>query len=137
MIPTFCVTSIYAAWHIEIALSSHFVALSSVSGRCCHTLYSGQYLKNGLSDLIQIWHVDVTGPSYSKFLIFHKLMSLRLHYFCVTSSYVGGQIWSVSLAHFLSREYLKNGMKDLIQTWHVHVTGPQGVPYFKVTLISR
>ena len=27
-----------------------------------HTLYSGQYLKNGLSDLIQIWHVDVTGP---------------------------------------------------------------------------
>ena len=28
----------------------------------CHNLYSGQYLKNGLSDLIQIWHVDVTGP---------------------------------------------------------------------------
>ena len=27
-----------------------------------HTLYSGQYLKNGVSDLIQIWHVDVTGP---------------------------------------------------------------------------
>ena len=27
-----------------------------------HTLYSGQYLKNGWSDLIQIWHVDVTGP---------------------------------------------------------------------------
>ena len=27
-----------------------------------HTLYSGQYLKNGLSDLIQIWYVDVTGP---------------------------------------------------------------------------
>ena len=27
-----------------------------------HPLYSGQYLKNGLSDLIQIWHVDVTGP---------------------------------------------------------------------------
>ena len=27
-----------------------------------HTLCSGQYLKNGLSDLIQIWHVDVTGP---------------------------------------------------------------------------
>ena len=26
------------------------------------TLYSGQYLKNGLSDLLQIWHVDVTGP---------------------------------------------------------------------------
>ena len=27
-----------------------------------HTLYSGQYLQNGLSDLIQIWNVDVTGP---------------------------------------------------------------------------
>ena len=27
-----------------------------------HTLYSGQYLKNGLSDFIQMWHVDVTGP---------------------------------------------------------------------------
>ena len=26
------------------------------------TLYSGQYLKNGLSDLIQIWHVGVTAP---------------------------------------------------------------------------
>ena len=25
-----------------------------------HTLYSRQYLINGLSDLIQIWHVDVT-----------------------------------------------------------------------------
>ena len=32
----------------------------------CHNLssnlYSGQYLKNGSSDLIQICHVDVTGP---------------------------------------------------------------------------
>ena len=28
---------------------------------CRHTLYSGQYLKNGLSDLIQIRQVDVTG----------------------------------------------------------------------------
>ena len=27
-----------------------------------HTLYSGQYLKYGLSDLIQIWHVHVTSP---------------------------------------------------------------------------
>ena len=27
-----------------------------------HTLYSGQYLKTGMSDLIQIWHVDVTVP---------------------------------------------------------------------------
>ena len=59
----FCVTSIYAEWHIGIALSSNFVALSSVVGVYRrHTLYSGQYLKNGLSDLIQIWYVDVTGP---------------------------------------------------------------------------
>ena len=60
---SFCITSIYAVWHIGIASSPHFVA-SSVGGAVCrrHTLYSGQYLKNGLSDLIQIWHVDVTGP---------------------------------------------------------------------------
>ena len=37
----------------------------------------------------------------------------------------------------LSREYLKNGMMDSIQIWYGHVTGPQGVPYFKVTLNSR
>ena len=63
--PSFCVTSIYAAWHIGIASSSKFVAsASSVGVGVCrrHTLYSGQYLKNGLSDLIQIWHMDVTGP---------------------------------------------------------------------------
>ena len=47
---------------IGIASSSHFVASSSVVIVCCHSLYSGQYLKNGLSDLIQIWHVDVAGP---------------------------------------------------------------------------
>ena len=35
---------------------------SGGSGICRHTLYSGQYLKNGLSDLIQIWHVDITAP---------------------------------------------------------------------------
>ena len=53
----YCVTSIYAVWHIGIALSSHFVAsslASSVIGVCRHTFYSGKYLKNGLSDLIQI-----------------------------------------------------------------------------------
>ena len=49
----FCVTSIYAAWHIGIA---------SVGVCRRHTLYSGQYLKNSLSDLIQTWHVDVTCP---------------------------------------------------------------------------
>ena len=63
-------------------------------------------------------------------------MSLRLHYFCVTSSYVGGQVWSVS-SHFLSRQYLKNGMMDEIQIWHVDVTGTQCVPYFKATLNSH
>ena len=57
-------------------------------------------------------------------------MSLRLHYFCVTSSYVGGQVWSVSLSHFLSRQYLKNGMMDEIQIWPVDVTGTHGVPCF-------
>ena len=64
-------------------------------------------------------------------------MSLRLHYFCVTSNYVGGQIWSVSLSHFLSKKYLKISMMGSIQIWHVHVIGPQGVPYFKVTLNSQ
>ena len=64
----YCVTSIYAAWHIGIASSSKFVASASLSSSVVvvvcrrHTLYSGQYLKNGLSDLIQIWHMDVTGP---------------------------------------------------------------------------
>ena len=61
-------------------------------------------------------------------------MSLRLHYFCVTSSYVGGQVWSVTLSHFLPRQYLKNSMMDEIQIWHVDVTGTPCVPYFKVTL---
>ena len=27
-----------------------------------HTFYSGQYLKNGFSDLIQIWHMGVIAP---------------------------------------------------------------------------
>ena len=34
-----------------------------------------------------------------------------------------------------SGQYLKNGMMDQIR--HVDVTGPQGVPYFKVTLNSQ
>ena len=58
----FCVTSIYALWHIEIPSSSHFLAASASVFVICrrHTFYSGQYLKNGWADLIQIWHVDVT-----------------------------------------------------------------------------
>ena len=55
-------------------------------------------------------------------------MSLRLHYLGVTSSYVGGPIWSALLPHFIFRVYLKNGMMDEIQIWHVHVIGPQDVP---------
>ena len=61
-------------------------------------------------------------------------MSLRLHCFYVNSSYVGGQVWSVSLSHFLPRQYFKNGMMDEIHIWHVDVTRTQGVPCFKVTL---
>ena len=56
---------IYAVWHIGIALSSHFVVLALsvvISVVCHHTFYSRQYLKNGLSDLIQIWPVVVTAP---------------------------------------------------------------------------
>ena len=44
---------------------------------------------------------------------------------------------SVSLSHFLSRQYLKYGIMDEIQIWHVDVTRTQGVPCFKVTLNSH
>ena len=75
---SFCITSIHSAWHIGIASSSHFVA-SSVSGGgiVCHrhTLYSGQYLKNCLSDLIQIWHVNVTAPQG----VLYSLLTLNSH----------------------------------------------------------
>ena len=65
----YCVTSIYAVWHIGIASSSHFVA-SSVGGVCRrHTFYSGQYLKNALSDVIPIWHVDVTAPQGVMYIV--------------------------------------------------------------------
>ena len=37
----------------------------------------------------------------------------------------------------MSGQYLKNGLTDSIQIWHVVVTGFQGVPYFKVTLNSH
>ena len=47
---TFCVASIYAAWHVGIALLSHFVASSVGVSICHHTFYFGQYLKNGLPD---------------------------------------------------------------------------------------
>ena len=38
------------------------ISFCDVGGVCRHTFYSGQCLKNGLSDLIEIWHVDVTAP---------------------------------------------------------------------------
>ena len=72
---TCCVTSIYAAWHIGIASSSKFVASSSSVVVCRHTLYSGQYLKNGMSDLIQIWHMDVAGPGG----VLYSFMPLNSH----------------------------------------------------------
>ena len=31
----------------------------------------------------------------------------------------------------------KNDIMDYIQIWHLGVTGPQGVPYLKVTLNSQ
>ena len=40
-----------------------FIQFCGIGGVICrHTLYSGQHLTNGLSDLIQIWHGNVTGP---------------------------------------------------------------------------
>ena len=79
LVYNFCVTSIYAAWHIGIALSSNCVAAAGSvggSGVChCHTLYSGEYLKNGLSDLIRIWHVDVTAYE----VVQYSLMTLNSH----------------------------------------------------------
>ena len=40
-------------------------------------------------------------------------------------------------SHFLSGQYLKNGLTDQIHTWHVDVTGPEGVPNCKVTLNTQ
>ena len=87
-----------------------------------HTFYSGQCLKNGLSDLIQIWYVDVTAPRgvlYSFVTPTSKILILSLSFF------------------FVSGQNLKNGLMDSIQIWHVVVTSFEGVPYFKVTLNSH
>ena len=58
-----------------VAYRDHFVI--QFCGVVGHrpTLYSGQYLKNGLSDLIQIWHVDVT--AYQGVL--YSLVTLNSH----------------------------------------------------------
>ena len=45
--------------------------------------------------------------------------------------------WSLWSLHLLSREYLKNGLMNSIQIWHVVITCFEGVPYFKVTLTSH
>ena len=53
-----------------------YCGVDVVGSICCrHTLYSGQYLKNGLSDLIQIWHVDVTSPQG----VLYSLVTLNSH----------------------------------------------------------
>ena len=76
----------------------------------CHrpTLYSGQYLKNGLSDLNQIWHVDVTGPE-----------GVLCSFVTLNST---SKMLKLILSFFVSGEYLKNGLMDSIQIWHVVVT---------------
>ena len=58
-----------------VAYRDYFII--SFCGVVCrrHTLYSGQYLKNGLSDLIQIWHVDVTGLEG----VLYSLVTLKSH----------------------------------------------------------
>ena len=53
---------------------------------------------------------------------------------CHLSSYDGVHTWSVSSLHFVSRQYLKNGMMDFASIWHVDVTAPQMYALFKVTL---
>ena len=87
------------------------------------TLYSGQYLKNGLSDLIQIWHLDVTGPGD----VLYSVVTLNS-----TS-----KILKLNLSFFVSGQYLKNDLMDSVQIKHVVVTSFEGVPYLKVTLNSH
>ena len=38
---------------------------------------------------------------------------------------------------FVSGQYLKNGLMDSIQIWHVVVTSFESMPYFKVALNSH
>ena len=53
-----------------------FGGIGVVVGVCRrHTLYSGQYLKNGFADLIQIWHMDVTGPEG----VLYSFVTLNVH----------------------------------------------------------
>ena len=64
-------------------------------------------------------------------------MSLRLHYFVSLAAMLEDKYGQCHCYTFLPRHYLKNGMMDAIQIWHVDVAGTQGVPCFKVTLNSH
>ena len=75
----YCVTSIYAAWHIR--LLCHLILwrrcrflLSSVSSVVTLSI-PDSISKNGLSDLIQLWHVDVTAPKG----VLYSLVILNSH----------------------------------------------------------
>ena len=43
----------------------------------------------------------------------------------------------LSLSFFVFGQYLKNGLMESIQIWHVVVTSFEGAPYFKVALNSH
>ena len=73
-------------------------------------MVSRQYLKNGLMDSIQIWHVVVTsfeGVTYLKVTLnSHGIKNLHPVYF-----------FSFSV------EYTENNFRNFIQLLHVYVTG--------------
>ena len=78
-------------------------------------MYSRQYLKNGLTDSIQIWHVVVTGfqgvPYFKVTLTSHVLKNY------------------VEFMFYVSLEYTENNFRDFIQILHVYVTGHREVPH--------
>ena len=97
----------------------------------CHGVenYFPRLWGTGISDAIFLCHQHLCCVSYRD---------------CFVIQFYGVGICHRHCRHTLySREYLKNGLSDLIQIWHVDVTGPggvlypQGVPYFKVTLNSH
>ena len=54
--------------------------------------------------------------------------------YCLVTLNSSSNILILSLSFSFSGPYLKNGLTDSIQIWHVVVTRFDGVPYFKVTL---
>ena len=72
---------------------------------------SGQYLKNGFTDSIQIWHVVVIGFQ-------------GLPYFKVTlnSDVLKSNLLSLHFFYF-SIGYTENNLRNFIQILHVYVTG--------------